>query len=77
MKEIKMEQIRDYEKTIEQRIQSIQAKEKQEVSSNAFYSKLRKNCQEMKQLSLSSLSLDELETVLHYWQMMDSLTTKG
>lgn len=74
MKEIKMEQIRDYEKTIEQRIQSMQVKDGQEQPPNAFYTKLLKNCQEMKQLSLSSLSLNELETVLHYWQMMDSLT---
>ena len=76
MNETTINQIRDYEKTIYQRIQSICSKEDKDVNASSFYHKLLNNCEEMRSLSLANLSQDELETVDHYWRMMDSLTNR-
>lgn len=76
MNETTSNQIRDYEKTIYQRIQSICSKEDKDANDASFYRKLLNNCEEMCSLSLSNLAQDELETVYHYWQMMDSLTRR-
>uniref|UniRef100_UPI00403F0615 hypothetical protein n=1 Tax=Candidatus Enterococcus willemsii TaxID=1857215 RepID=UPI00403F0615 len=42
--------------------------------SEGFHAKLLKNCLEMKHISLSTLSNEELETVLNYWKMIHSFS---
>ncbi|GEQ49666.1 hypothetical protein [Tetragenococcus koreensis] len=74
MNEITIAKIQDYSEMICERICQFIFQEKLDLTIDAFHTKLLKNCEEMKNLTLNRLTSAELETVLRYWQMMDSLT---
>lgn len=74
MNETTIAKIEDYSEKVCQRIYQLVFDEKNDLATDTFHTKLLKNCEEMRHLSLDTLTPAELGTILRYWQMMDSLT---